>query len=89
MSFIEDIILRDDKRGISALRHALPEDYCTEAASYLLANPGRIVIVTGFKYTKNDNIAINIIIGKEFLILSGSKSLKSFTCNGAPLITNK
>ena len=52
MSFIEDIILRDDKRGISALRHALPENYCTEAASYLLANPGRIVIVTGFYILK-------------------------------------
>ena len=52
MSFIEDIILRDDKRGISSLRQALPKDYCTEAASYLLANPGRILIVTGFYILK-------------------------------------
>lgn len=48
MPTIEDIILANDGRGISALRPHLAPNYCEEAAACLLANPGTVLIATGF-----------------------------------------
>jgi len=48
MSVIEEIILRNDRRGISALKPFLADDFCTEAAQYILDNPGAAIICTGF-----------------------------------------
>ncbi len=45
---IEDILLQDDTRGISALRSHLPSNYVEEAAQQVLDRPGRALIVTGF-----------------------------------------
>ena len=45
---IEDIILSEDKRGVSELRPFLPPDFCDQAARYLLDHPGNVAIVTGF-----------------------------------------
>lgn len=45
---IEDIILSEDKRGVSELRPFLPADFCEQAARYVLDHPGRVAIVTGF-----------------------------------------
>src|SRR5919106_5593726 len=45
---IEDIILAQDKRGVSALRPQLPPRFCEEAAHFLLAHPGPTLIATGF-----------------------------------------
>ena len=45
---IEDIVLRNDRRGIAHLRGAVPEDFCTQAAQFALDHPGRILIATGF-----------------------------------------
>ena len=45
---IEDIILDRDRRGVSALRPHLPEDFCDQAASLVLENPGTALIATGF-----------------------------------------
>ena len=45
---IEDIILDHDRRGVSALRQHLPEDFCGQAASLVLDHPGAAIIVTGF-----------------------------------------
>ena len=51
---IEDIILDHDKRGMLALRPHLPPDFCSQAAQFILANPGGVdkpggvIIVTGF-----------------------------------------
>jgi len=45
---IEDIILDQDKRGMLALRPYLPDDYCSQAAQFIMANPGGVIIVTGF-----------------------------------------
>ena len=45
---IEDIILENDKRGISDLRSLLHDDFCLEAADQILANHGPVVITTGF-----------------------------------------
>ena len=45
---IEDIILDRDRRGISHLRPYLPADYATQAAQFILDNPGTAFIVTGF-----------------------------------------
>ncbi len=44
---IEDIILQQDKRGIAALRSHLPADYCSQAAAYIMAHPGNVIITTG------------------------------------------
>ena len=45
---IEDIILDQDRRGISALRDHLPPDFCDQAASLILEHPGTALITTGF-----------------------------------------
>jgi hypothetical protein len=45
---IEDVILAQDKRGISALRPQLTPHFCEEAARFLLAHPGPTLIATGF-----------------------------------------
>ncbi|MDE2844459.1 MAG: DUF4392 domain-containing protein [Chloroflexota bacterium] len=45
---IEDLILSEDKRGVSQLRPFLPEDFCDRTARYILEHPGRVAIVTGF-----------------------------------------
>ena len=45
---IEDIILNRDRRGISALRPHVPDDFCSQAAGLVLEHPGKAVIVTGF-----------------------------------------
>lgn len=45
---IEDIILAQDKRGISALRSHLPPDYCLQTARFILDHPGPVLIATGF-----------------------------------------
>ena len=45
---IEDIILDHDQRGMLALRPHLPDDYCSQAARFILDNPASVIIVTGF-----------------------------------------
>lgn len=45
---IEDLILSNDRRGISQLRNYLPPDFCTRAARLLFEHHRRVLIVTGF-----------------------------------------
>ena len=45
---IEDIILRNDQRGIAALRSHLSPDYCDQAARFAYSHLGTILIATGF-----------------------------------------
>lgn len=45
---IEDIVLADDRRSMTALRRHLPADYVSDAARLLLSHPGPVLIVTGF-----------------------------------------
>ncbi len=45
---IEDIILANDRRGVSELRRFLPADFCRQAAQYILERPGPAAIITGF-----------------------------------------
>lgn len=45
---IEDLILADDGRGISALRPHLPSEYCIDTARFVLDRPGPVLIATGF-----------------------------------------
>jgi hypothetical protein len=49
---IEDVVLRYDKRGVSALRPHLPADFCHQAAGLILAHPGPVLITTGFYILK-------------------------------------
>ncbi len=66
---IEDIILDRDRRGIAALRPHLPADFCGQAASLVLQNPGTAFIVTGFyilgaKAAETDGPPGAIVIGQ-------------------------
>ena len=45
---IEDIILQQDKRGVSELRPHMAPDFCGQAAQYVMEHPGNVGIVTGF-----------------------------------------
>jgi hypothetical protein len=45
---IENIVLSQDQRGISALRPYLAPDFCERAASLILDHPGTTLIATGF-----------------------------------------
>jgi hypothetical protein len=45
---VEDIILQNDRRGISILKPYLPADYCHKAALSILDNIGTVFLVTGF-----------------------------------------
>ncbi|MFQ6028266.1 MAG: glutamate cyclase domain-containing protein, partial [Dehalococcoidia bacterium] len=51
---IEDLILGQDQRGVSELRHLLPEDFCDQAAQFILEHPGNVAIVTGFHILSAD-----------------------------------
>ena len=53
---IEDIILQKDQRGIAALRPFLPDDFCTQAAQYVLDRPGVTLITTGFYILYGDAV---------------------------------
>jgi hypothetical protein len=53
---IEDIILQKDQRGIAALRPFLPQDFCTQAAQYVLDRPGTTLITTGFYILYGDAV---------------------------------
>ncbi len=48
ISQIEDIVLQDDIRGMTALKPHMPQNYVARCADLLLDHPGRIFIVTGF-----------------------------------------
>ena len=66
---IEDIILNHDRRGISALQGHMPPNFCEEAASLILENPGTVLITTGFyilacKAPETDGPPGAIVIGK-------------------------
>ena len=45
---IEDVILRHDRRGVSALRAHLPADFCRQAGQLLAETRGIVLITTGF-----------------------------------------
>ncbi len=45
---IEEIILQNDKRGVSELKSYVPKDFCTATAEYLLQSSGDVIITTGF-----------------------------------------
>ena len=45
---IEDVILRHDMRGVSALRPHVAPDFCHRAASLLAEHTGLVLITTGF-----------------------------------------
>ncbi len=48
ISRIEDIVLQDDMRGMTALKPHMPASYMSLCADLLLDHPGKILIVTGF-----------------------------------------
>ena len=48
---IEDIILQQDKRGLSELRSHLPADFCNQAAQYIIDHRGHVAITTGYFIT--------------------------------------
>ena len=48
LTTIEDVILQQDKRGVSALRPHMEPDFCDRAARYVMEHPGNVAIATGF-----------------------------------------
>ena len=48
MGAVDEIILRNDRRGVSALQPHVPADSCDRAAELVLRNPGTVLVVTGF-----------------------------------------
>jgi len=52
METIEDVVLRHDRRGVSALRPHVPPDFCRHAAELLVGHPGVVLITTGFYILK-------------------------------------
>ena len=48
MGASEDIVLRGDRSGIAELRGSVPDDFCTQAAQFVLDHPGKVLIATGF-----------------------------------------
>ena len=48
ISKIEDIVLQDDMRGMTALKPHMPDNYMERCADLLLEHSGKIFIVTGF-----------------------------------------
>ena len=48
ISRIEDIVLQDDIRGMTALKPHMPSGYMDACANLLLDHPGKVLIVTGF-----------------------------------------
>ena len=66
---IEEIILSNNRRGISLLKNFLENRYCERAALRVLNNPGRVIITTGFfilaaKAPETDGPPGAVIIGK-------------------------
>jgi hypothetical protein len=56
MSHIEDLVLENDRRGVSALRPFLPPDFCRLAARFIQDHPGPAIITTGF-YIRTAGVA--------------------------------
>ena len=49
MGKLEELILRDPRRGMDLIRDLLPPDFCTRAGEHVLSWPrGRVLLVTGF-----------------------------------------
>jgi len=48
MGRLEDLLLRWDRRGVSALRPFLPPDFCMRASRFLWEREGPVLIATGF-----------------------------------------
>ena len=89
---IEDVILDRDRRGISALRQHLPEDYCDRAARLILDHPGTAIVVTGFyilgaRATETDGPPGAIVIG-DALQSVGYEVVYVSDQHTAPLLTS-
>ena len=68
ISKIEDIVLQDDIRGMTALKPHMRENYMERCADLLLEHPGKVFIVTGFyimlaKATETDGPPGAVAIG--------------------------
>ena len=48
MGAVDEIILQNDLRGVSALQPHVPADSCDRAAKLVLRNAGTVLVVTGF-----------------------------------------
>ena len=49
MGRLEELILRESRRGMDRIADLLPPDFCTQAGEFVLSWPrGRVLLVTGF-----------------------------------------
>jgi hypothetical protein len=87
---IENIVLSQDHRGISALRPYLPPDYCERAATLILDHPGTVLIATGFyipagSATETDGPPGAVALGRVIASL-GSRVIYLTDAYTAPLL---
>ena len=60
---LEELILSQDKRGISKLKDSLPENFCFDAAQFVLDNPGKVFYILSAKAAETDGPPGAIAIG--------------------------
>lgn len=99
---IEDIILSNDRRGMTHLRPHLPVDYCQQAGRLLWENHDRVLIVTGFYIDRiaapeTDGPPGALAVGRAVSMLGGhpvyvsdkytAPLLETFREDGAEVIT--
>ena len=87
---IEDIILQQDKRGLSELRAHLPADFCDQAARFIMDHPGHVVVTTGYYITmsggpETDGPAGAIAIGEALQSLGRRVTYVTDSYMGAAL----
>ena len=99
---LEDIILSNDRRGMTHLRPHLPNDYCQQAGRLLWENHDRVLIVTGFYIDRiaapeTDGPPGALAVGRAVSMLGGhpvyvsdkytAPLLETFREDGAEVIT--
>jgi hypothetical protein len=87
---IEDIILSNDGRGISALRPHLPQNYCVDAAVFAMSHPGTTLIATGFWIVSGESVETDgppgaVAIGRA-LESMGRRVVYVTDAQGAPVV---
>lgn len=99
---LEDIVLSNDRRGMTHLRSHLPGDYCQQAGRLLWENHHRVLIVTGFYVNRiaapeTDGPPGALAVGRAISSLGGrvvyisdqytAPLLETFRQDGAEVIT--
>jgi hypothetical protein len=64
---IEDVVSQKDIKGLTDLRKYLPENYCEQAAKYIMENLGHVMITTGFYINGTGTVETDGLIGAALM----------------------